>query len=224
MAELAVSESPMRDTKLPITRELAEMLLIRNDLSNSIASLTLWSKSYTSDEKDTADKKTIEGSLFRDGITQFVGCFDSKNAIPLMVETVFPGVDGIAPYFRWLRALRNSYTAHRHGAARQCVVGAIVDPISGEYRGQGEMFAVYAGPSREGHANLLALVAMALRHVEAEILSLRQQFDAAAQAIGPEALLKLPVAAVQPQAPADMGKSRGDIRRGMERGGGEISG
>lgn len=216
-------QTVMRETGLPIARELAEMLLTHMDLTNSLASLTLWSKSYTSNEEATSDKKTIEGSLFRDGITQFVGCFDSKNAVPLVVEAVFPNVDRIAPYFRWLRALRNSYTAHRHGSARQCIVGVLINPVSGEYLGGGHMFAVYAGPSPEGHANLLSLVAMAIRYVETAISSLWQEFDAAARVIPPDDLLKLPLAAVQAQGPADMGKSRGDIRRGMERGLGEVS-
>lgn len=206
----------MRETGLPIARELAEMLLTQRDLANSLGSLTIWSKSYTSDES-APDKQTIEGSLFRDGITQFVGCFDSKNAVPLVVETVFPSVDGIAVYFRWLRDLRNSYTAHRHGAARQCIVGAMVDPISGKYLGHGQMFAIYTGPSQEGHADLLALVAMAIRYVEGRVATLQTQFEAEASAIPPHELLRLSPAAVQPQAPTSMGKSRGDVRQGIER-------
>src|SRR5947209_898910 len=146
------TETHLRQTGLPIARELAEMILTEMDIANSLSSLKLWSKLYTSDEL-SADKKTIQGSVFRDGITQFVGCFDSKNAVPLVVETVFPAVQAIGPYFRWLRALRNSYTAHRHGAARQCVVGALIDPRTGAYLGHGQLCAVYTGPSPEGHAH-----------------------------------------------------------------------
>src|SRR5947209_17350792 len=95
---------PMRDTGLPIAYELSEMYLTEMDLTNSLASLTLWSKMVRSDD-EPADTRTIAGSLFRDGITQLVGCFDSKNAFPLVVETVFPDAQGIAKYFRWLRVL-----------------------------------------------------------------------------------------------------------------------
>ena len=88
-----------RDTGLPIARELAEMLLTQIDISNSLASLTLWSKQYESrGDPEPEDTKTIVDSLFRDGITQFVGCFDSKNAFPLVVETVFPSLEGIAQH------------------------------------------------------------------------------------------------------------------------------
>lgn len=221
----AVAGEPtgMRETGLPVARELAEMLLTHMDLTNGLASLTLWSKYHTSDDNADPDRQTIKGSLFRDGITQFVGCFDSKNAFPLVVETVFPSVDGVAVYFRWLRALRNSYTAHRHGSARQSVVGVMIDKYSGKYLGYGRMFAIYQGPSQEGHKDLVGLVAMAVRYVEARIAVLERQFEAEAKAIAPADLLKLPFAGVQPQAPTSMGKSRGDVRAGVERESGDTT-
>jgi hypothetical protein len=206
-----------RETGLPVARELAEMLLTQSDLANSLASLKLWVEGYA--PKGDPDQRTtaIRGSLFRDAITQFVGCFDSKNAFPLIVETVFPEVEGIGPYFRWLRDLRNSYTAHRHGSARQCVIGALVDPVSGAYLGRGQLFTIYAGPGEEGHAPLISLIEMAIRFVDTRIAALTEQFDREAGAIAPADLLKLPPAGVQPQGPQSMSKSRGDVRKGMER-------
>jgi hypothetical protein len=212
-----VATMTTRDTGLPIARQLAEMLLTQIDLANSRASLKTWIDGYDSEGKEDEHTKAIRGSLFRDFITQFVGCFDSKNAFPLVVETIFPNVNGTGPYFRWLRSLRNSYTAHRHGAARQCSVGAFIDPTSGAYLGRGELFAVYTGPSKEGHAQLLSIVEMTIRYVENRIAILRIEFDAQVGAIASVDRLKFPVTAVQPQAPEDMGKSRGDVSKGIAR-------
>ena len=74
------------DTGLPVARELAEMLLIKADLASSLASLTIWAESYSHWAEGVPDERAraISGSLFRDGITQFVSCFDSKNAVPLV--------------------------------------------------------------------------------------------------------------------------------------------
>jgi hypothetical protein len=207
-----------RETGLPVARELAEMLLTQQDIANSLAVLTAWIEGDASEDSDPNSRAhAIRGSLFRDGITQFVGCFDSKNAFPLVVETVYPAVEGIDAYFRWLRALRNSYTAHRHGGARQCVVGILINPISGEYLGRDNRFATYLGPNQEGQSDLLSILSMASRYVAERISALEQQFDAEVQSIAPSDRLKLPAAALQPQGPTSMGKSRGDIRKGIER-------
>jgi hypothetical protein len=205
------------DTGLPVARELAEMELINNDLNLSLSSLTIWVERYQPAGQKDEKERAIDGSLFRDGITQFVGCFDRNNAYPLVVETVYPNVGGIGPYFRWLRNLRNSYTAHRHGAARQCSIGALVRPGAGQFLGHTKLIVIYAGPSQEEHASLLAIIKMAISYVESRIAHLQQEFMAQASALPPEELLKLPPAPVQPQAPDQIGKSRGEVRKGIAR-------
>jgi hypothetical protein len=213
----AVNETSnqMRELGTPLSRDLAEMLLTQIDIQNSSASLMLWSQSYISEEQHP-NKQVIEDSLFRDGITQFVGCFDSQNAVPLVVETVYPDAEGIDVYFRWLRGLRNSYTAHRHGAARQCVVGIFID-ANGNHLGSGQLFAAYRGPSKDGHADLLKVVSQALRFTENKIAILRSELEVEAKALTAEQRLKLPTAKVQPPGPEDMRKSRGDVRNGLSR-------
>ncbi len=68
------------DTGLPVALELAEMKLTKRDLENSLASFTVWVERYHPGGGQNESERAINGSLFRDGITQFVGCFDSKNA------------------------------------------------------------------------------------------------------------------------------------------------
>lgn len=207
---------PLRDTQLESARELSELTLIRGDLANSLASLSLWTKSYQSEGEDP-NKIIIEDSLFRDGITQFVACFDCKNAIPLVVEEIYPEADGIGVYFRWLRQLRNSYTAHRSGAARQCVVGIMIDPHSGAILGHGQIRANYRGPAAEGHADLLRVIRQAFRFVESRIEQTTICLLAEAEAMSAEDRLKLPAARIQGQDPSQMGKSRGDVRKAIQR-------
>ncbi|MFK4498888.1 hypothetical protein ABIF86_003179 [Bradyrhizobium japonicum] len=208
----------MADTGLAVAEELAEMEITKFDLDCALVSLTLWTQGYRPEGSESEKERAVNGSLFRDGITQFVSCFDSKNRFPLVVETVYPNATGVAPYFKWLRNLRNSYTAHRHGAARQCSIAAVVRPGTGAFLGHSKLFAAYVGPSQDGHAQLLAVVSLAIRYVEAQILRLQQQFIEEASAIPPEQLLMLPRgAAVQPQGPAQIGMSRGDVRKAMAR-------
>jgi hypothetical protein len=203
----------LRNTGLPMVRELEELYLTLKDLKESHAGLTLWSQTYYSDGQTPADPdmQIIAGSLFRDGITQFVGCFDGDtNAFPLIVETVYPDVPEIAPTFKWLRGLRRSYTAHRFGSARQCVVGLIVNP-EGDYNGHGMVLIKYNGPDKSAHPQLLHLIAGAIRHVETRIEPLRQEFAAKAREIpNPQ---DLPSYGLESQAPETFHKSRGEIRK-----------
>jgi hypothetical protein len=204
--------SALRETNLSIARELGEMHLIHTDLINSLISLSTWSDEYTDHKNPTPTTEAIADSLFRDGINQFVGCFDSKNAYPLVVENVYPAVEGVAVYFRWLRSLRNSYAAHRHGSARQCVFGVMINPETGDYLGMGNLNATYRGPSREGHEALLGVIKMAIQFVETKISTLTNQFAAQAQGLSCLERLALKPAGIQPQAPETMGISRGDIK------------
>jgi hypothetical protein len=211
----------MRETGLAVERQLEEIILIRSDLQNCLATLTFWSNMQDDGESGDQEKKRIAVGLFRDGITQFVNCFDSKNAFPLVVEEVFPDKKGIAEYFRWLRALRNSYTAHRHGSGRQCIVGAMVDTLTGAYLGHGHFLTIYSGPQREGHKDLLEVVAMSLAFADKKVLALTAQFDAEAKLIPPAKLQTLPRSAIHIQDPLNIGKSRGDIKRGRKTESGE---
>lgn len=205
----------MVETGLPVARELAEMLLIKHDLSASLSGIKIWDRLRKMEAEDTEDNKSIRNSLLRDGITQFVNCFDGKNFSPLVVETIYQSWEGIGPYFRWLRGLRNSYTAHRHGSARQCVVGALVDPVTGGFIGPAHFLTLWSGPSPDGLAQLLSVIERAVAYADLQIQILGLRFTEEASSIAPEDLLKLPAACVQIQDPTAIGKSRGDIRKAM---------
>ena len=213
-----------RDTGLPVARELSEMMLTQIDLNNSLKSLAMWVELHQNTKDEDEGRAAMRNSLFRDGITQFVGCFDGgTNPFPLVVETVFPNIHGIAPYFRWLRQIRNAYTAHRYGAARQCIFGAIVKPETGEFLGITYIVAIYQGPSEEGHLHLLSLVTIALDYVNRRISDLTVQFIVEAKALGPDVLLSLPYAQLRTLEPTEMNLSRGDVNAAMERARGDGS-
>ncbi|RYZ14151.1 MAG: hypothetical protein EON61_04695 [Alphaproteobacteria bacterium] len=196
-----------------IGHQLTEYLLIHADLTRSLASLTLWAKKYSTRDVD-AESSTIVASLFRDGITQFVSCFDGpSNSVPLVVEEVYPNTEGIAPYFVWLRALRNRFTAHRFGAARQCVVGVVIHPENGELIALTPSYARYSGPSPEGHADLLGIVQMALQFAAKKVEDITAAHVAELNALSAEQRLALPRAEMIVPGPSDMKVSRGDIVR-----------
>ncbi|MBI4923485.1 MAG: hypothetical protein HY834_17235 [Devosia nanyangense] len=207
----------MRDTGLPVARELAEMLLTRADINNCLISLKVWSEEFSSAVKaDDERGHAIGVSLFRDVVTQFVACFDGDtNTYPLVVEEVYPDFEGIAVTFRRLRDLRKSYAAHRYGAARQGVVGIHIDPTTGRYLARGGILATYIGEGEVVHQRLIAIVEQALGFVGARIVELEGRFEKEALAIPPLDRLKLPFARVTP-GPEALKKSRGELMRGKE--------
>lgn len=213
------TEVPLRELDLPVAIELAETLLIQHDLRNSLATLRLWSQrisATTASDAPDAEANIVLGSLFRDGLVRLIGCFE-KSSHPLRLDEVYPNAnDGAADYFKWLRDIRNSFAAHRYGAARRCVVGALVDPDKG-YLGHGYLSAIYAGPASVGHSDLLRFVAVALKFADAKAARLAEQVDAEARAVPMEELLKAPVARLHGLDPEDMKKSRGDMRRDRQR-------
>jgi hypothetical protein len=202
---------PLRQLDLPAATELAETLLIVADLRNSLDSLSLWSRNYVPIAGASPDLRVILGSLFRDGVVQFVGCFE-KSSHPLKVPEVYKDQTGADGYFKWLRDLRNSFAAHRYGAGRQCIVGALVDPEKG-YIGHGHIVSIYTGPEPNGHIDLLRFVGVAIAFAEAKVQKLQSQFDGEVSAIPLADLLKAPLAQVYGMEPAEMGLSRGDLQK-----------
>jgi len=202
---------PLREVDTSTAREFAEALLTQRDLQHSLASLTLWTQKSAATDTPDPETRTVLGSLFRDGIILFTGCFD-KTKHPLTLTEVYPNVKGADAYLKWMTDLRNSYAAHRYGAARQCVVGVMVDPDLG-YAGYGHFAAVYHGPQRSGHQDLLSFVSMAVRFVDAKVASLGARFDAEARAMSLDELLKAPLAGIHGLGPEEMGMSRGQLKK-----------
>lgn len=202
---------PLRAIDLPIAAELAETLLIQSDLRNCFASLEIWAKTFAPTQAQNEETKVILGSLFRDAIVQFVGCFE-KTRHPLKVDEIYAKVEGSTAYYKWLHDLRNSFAAHRYGVGRQCVVGVFVHPELG-YQAPGQIVGIYKGPHPSGHRTLLNFVFRALKFANAKVERLTAEFDAQARAIPLDQLLKAPVAMVHNVEAKKMGMSRGRLKK-----------
>jgi hypothetical protein len=61
----------------PLAKEYAENLLLRNDVRECLAAMECWERRFAS--KSDPEDRLIGASLFRDAITQFVGCFDKRQ-------------------------------------------------------------------------------------------------------------------------------------------------
>jgi hypothetical protein len=101
----------LRALNTPLASQYAENLVLQRDMHDSLAAMELWERRFAS-AQDPEDE-LIAGSLFRDAITQFVGCFDKTAQFPLSPDEVY-GHDphGLAS-FQWFKDMRDAYTGHK---------------------------------------------------------------------------------------------------------------
>lgn len=109
---------------------------------------------------DHDEHPEICSSLVRDTIVTFVSCFDRSVSPSLDEETVFKDIPGALEFFNWLKSLRHSWVAHRHGPARQCQVGYLVGE-NGDIVGLGEFSTTYYGPNKEDVNQIIAVFELA---------------------------------------------------------------
>lgn len=166
----------------PLAKELAEMLLVGQDLQFSIHAMEVWSKEFSDSEKfKSREEEVIRFSLFRDSVVQFVGCFDKSAPFYLKWDEIYQEGDGGHTFFKWMKDVRDAYAAHRFGALRQAAVGATYDAQT-DARGIGHFTFVYSGPKPEFAKQLLPFTMRAAKHIEARIrtglLQIGKQVDA----------------------------------------------
>jgi hypothetical protein len=82
----------LRALKGPLATEVAEYSLLLGDLELSIKTIKLWHEKYAENQK-SQEETTIACSLFRDGIVQFIGCFDKTAKFALKADDVYK-IDG----------------------------------------------------------------------------------------------------------------------------------
>jgi hypothetical protein len=80
-----------------------------------------------------------------------------------------------------------------------------------------EHFSVFAGPDPSGHADLLKLVSAAVVYVDKRVDELAAQRERELKAIAPADLLKLQDARIVRLDPTQLGWSRGELQRRLEK-------
>lgn len=203
-------EQRLKALETPLAHELAETLLHQVDMHSSIATIKLWHEKFASSDDD--ETRLIGGSLFRDAIIMFVGCFDKTSEFPLDANAIYgKDPDGLSS-FQWFKNIRDAYAAHKFGAQRQCIVGVIVHPVTGDV-GFGNLIARYAGQNKEDGPQLQGFMQTAEKYLDARVVELQEKLLASIKAMTPEQVAVLKDASVHTLEQSETRLTRSGVRR-----------
>jgi hypothetical protein len=200
----------LRALETPLAQELAEMLLLQVDMKHSLSAMTLWKEKYASSNDEEA--RIIATSLFRDAITQFVGCFDTTAKFRLSAEEIYGHDPNGLSSFQWFKDVRDAYTSHKFGAFRQCVVGVALKAATEEV-GIGQLQAIYRGQNKEDGDQLIGFVQTASNVLDAKVEQLRQQVLKYIEGLNSEEIAKLKPASARTLKMEEARFTRGDLTR-----------
>lgn len=208
-----MQDPPFLRLETPDANELAELLLIARDITNSIHAMELWYKKYADVEnaKDR-EEEIIGGCLFRDSVVQFMACFDGTAQVRLKRDEVYQDEDGGRAYFDWLKGVRDAYAAHRFGAYRQSGVGAVMHPEMSGARTLGEFLFTYNGPQGEHRAQMIPFMVRAAKYLEGRINPLKKKIAVALESMTAEELASLKRLEFQAVHPSQARKSRRSLQ------------
>lgn len=170
----------VRSHKSKQSHLVSELMILRDDLKNSMACFVQWRgllKTLESLDKDDPKYFSIQiiaKSLFRDGVVTFIGCFDTSVDNSLNEEKLYEGVDGATQFMKYLHDIRNMWIAHRHGPLRQSEWGVIINPDTGEIEHEAEVSSQYNYPEGSAIDGILRLIKIAEAHTAAH---LEEQLD-----------------------------------------------
>lgn len=200
--------SPYLIVETAEARELAELILIANDIEHSIHAMELWVKKYSS-HKVFPDRETelIGNSLFRASVMQFMSCFHSSGTMHLPWEEIYQADAKGKIFFDWFKGVRDAFLAHRHGAYRQSHVCAITHPEA-PHPQYFEFTLTFNGPQGDLRNDLVPLMTRAARYLETRINPLKKRVVADINSMTPEQLAKLKPAAFRMIPPTQARKTR----------------
>lgn len=174
--------------------ELEELTLIEHDLKTSLKSLKLWAEKYTDNGTVSDEQRIISGSLFRDGIVQFLPSFDPKRGYHLKRDEVYTK-DDQREYFEFLQDVRDCYAAHAFSPARQCLVGLHLDEsdAASPLRSVSAIIGITATLLKEEAPPLMSFIAIAGQYTTNKLTKLREELREQIRTIPTAELLQLPV-------------------------------
>jgi hypothetical protein len=210
MSSSKLPDDEMRALPSPDAKELSELYLLEHDLNHSVQALRILIEVYEK-RKGPAEVEIIRLALYRDAIVQFVACFDGTAPLFLKVPQVYPSDPNAQSYFDSLKALRDTFAAHRGGPARQCVVGVVAGPTGP--LGVGHMKINFHVPEELELKHTHDFMFKARRHVRTRIDAMLSHVTADAMAMTREAILSLPGAHGYSVPAAEMRLSRDRLTR-----------
>lgn len=153
------------------------------------------------------NNETVATSLFRDIVVTLISCFDTSVQVSLDPVELYGGIEGGIEFFNWLKGLRDSWVAHRHGPARQCQVGCVVDK-DGNILGGGFIESQWVFPREDGADDILAFIDVAGRAAEERAKNAEEAALGKFRSLPAYALKKLPTAKVTVPDPTDHRQGR----------------
>ena len=202
MGDSMIYNEPLRKIQTKEANELAEFLLFRGELANSMRALQIYERLRFG--RSTEEDSFVAASLFRDAIVQFTGCF-GKTEPKLQSATVYAQFPGASDFFRWVQDLRDAYAAHNFGPMRQSVVGMAKQ---GDGYARGEFVSVYGGPDQSGIHQLKRFVQIAQNTVDRRISVLDAIVSDQVKAMTPDQYDELPIAEFVAAGPGEVRMTR----------------
>ena len=185
---------PSKRLETASSTEFGEMTLMHQCLIASAKAFEIFFERVKNGPPDEAVEAAIATALFRDGIVQFMACFNSnvaKRNCFLIPSEAFGDIAGWESYYQKLYDLRNAYAAHNHGAQRQYDVFAVVDE-HGVIQAFSVAFAMLAGFSILERDQLMYFMDAALRHADARRIEAEDKVLAEVRALTPDEIAALP--------------------------------
>ena len=204
--ETAVGNLKALDT--PLAKRYAENLLLQRDMTDCLTTMQLWESRIAAAEN--ADDRIIAGCLFRDAITQFVGCFDKTAEFPLSADEIYGHDPEGLVSFKWFKDTRDAYTSHKFGAQRQCVVGvARKDGVTG----LGYLIAKFRGQKRDDGPQLRGFMQTAAKFLDSRVDSLKADLMKEVEVMPMDDIAKLNEANVRTLKMEEARFTRADLQR-----------
>jgi hypothetical protein len=112
------------------------------------------------------------------------------------VEEVYREAEGATEYFLWLKAMRDTWIAHRHGPSRQAAVGVFLNENTGALIGFGHIQSNFQCPPAEAVSDLRMFIHAAISYTEKEMNAIGKIVEEQAKSMYPTSLRKLPKAGI----------------------------
>lgn len=197
----------------PAALLLAELNLTRYDCAAAKDMLSLLYRRQLAEAAGTAtsDDAIMNGSLFRDGIVQFVACFGAAVKGKLPADDVYAQVSGGPAYLQWLQDLRDTYAAHSFGPQRQSIVSTLPERAPDEDVIHFGIMA-YQGVDRDCLKMTIDFIELGITALDERNKQITQEVIAQVNLMSEDAIHALPPASFHAPAPDQLRMSRKGYR------------
>lgn len=209
-----MSES-LEDEIVPLALEspsairASELRILHSILEQAHATIKLWAET-----PDTPENSVARRALFRDAVVQFMTCVGNNDRHKIPPADIYAKDSQWEPFYEWMKALRDYYAAHSHGAARLCDVCVVVrkdeptKPVGTSY-----ILAEVDGPGDKALTSMLDFFAYAANHIHYELERLHKVIWEEITLMSEDEISKLKPPMVDLPPPSDLRRTRKQHRQ-----------